>query len=141
VKLATIRKTDGRERVAVVVDDERRLLDLGSAHQRVRGGESPSLASMVALIEGGDNALDLARELVAAAPEEAIVDRAAVAMLAPIPVPPQIRDFLAFEQHLKGAFAMAEQLTGRHMDISEVWYRNRSTTRPTASRSSVPTPR
>jgi 2-keto-4-pentenoate hydratase/2-oxohepta-3-ene-1,7-dioic acid hydratase in catechol pathway len=123
MKLATIRATDGRERLAVVLDGEHRLVDLGCAHERLRGGEHPALGSMVALIEGGDSALDLARELVAAVPEEAIVDRSAVAMLAPIPVPPQIRDFLAFEQHLKGAFAMAEQLTGRHMDIPEVWYR------------------
>jgi hypothetical protein len=45
-----------------------------------------------------------------------------VTLLAPIPVPPQVRDFLAFEQHLNGAFAIAEQLTGRHMDIPAVWY-------------------
>lgn len=122
MKLATIRTGDGRERVAVVLDGERRLLDLGSAHERVRGGESAALASMLALIGGGDAALELARQLVEAAPEEAIVDRSAVTLLAPIPVPPQIRDFLAFEQHLKGAFAMAEQLTGRHMDIPAVWY-------------------
>jgi 2-keto-4-pentenoate hydratase/2-oxohepta-3-ene-1,7-dioic acid hydratase in catechol pathway len=122
VKLATIRIGDGRERVAVVLDGERRLLDLGSAHERVRGGESAALASMLALIGGGEAVLDVARQLVEAAPEEAIVDRSAVTLLAPIPVPPQIRDFLAFEQHLKGAFAMAEQLTGRHMDIPAVWY-------------------
>ena len=122
MKLATIRIGDGRERVAVVLDGERRLLDLGSAHERVRGGESAALASMLALIEGGEAVLELARQLVEAAPEEAIVDRSAVTLLAPIPVPPQIRDFLAFEQHLKGAFAMAEQLTGRHMDIPAVWY-------------------
>jgi 2-keto-4-pentenoate hydratase/2-oxohepta-3-ene-1,7-dioic acid hydratase in catechol pathway len=122
MKLATIRTGDGRERVAVVVDDERRLVDLGSAHERLRGGEHPALGSMVALIGGGELALDVARELVEAAPEEAIVERSAVAMLAPIPVPPQIRDFLAFEQHLKGAFGMAEQFTGRHMEIPAVWY-------------------
>ena len=122
MKLATIRTGDGRERVAVVVDDERRLVDLGSAHERLRGGEHPALGSMVALIGGGEVALDVARELVEAAPEEAIVQRSAVAMLAPIPVPPQIRDFLAFEQHLKGAFGMAEQFTGRHMEIPAVWY-------------------
>jgi hypothetical protein len=45
-----------------------------------------------------------------------------VTLLAPIPVSPQVRDFLAFEQHLKGAFAIAEQLTGRYMDIPAVWY-------------------
>jgi 2-keto-4-pentenoate hydratase/2-oxohepta-3-ene-1,7-dioic acid hydratase in catechol pathway len=122
VKLATIRIGDGRERVAVVLDGERRLLDLASAHERLRGGESTALASMLALIGGGEAVLELARQLVEAAPEEAMVDRSAVTLLAPIPMPPQIRDFLAFEQHLKGAFAMAEQLTGRHMDIPAVWY-------------------
>ena len=122
MRLATIRTGDGRERVAVIVDDERHLVDLGSAHERLRGGEHPALGSMVALIGGGEVALDVARELVEAAPEEAIVERSGVAMLAPIPVPPQIRDFLAFEQHLKGAFGMAEQFTGRHMEIPAVWY-------------------
>jgi 2-keto-4-pentenoate hydratase/2-oxohepta-3-ene-1,7-dioic acid hydratase in catechol pathway len=123
MRLATIRTGDGPEGVAVVLDGGRRLLDLRSAHQRVRGGDSAALRSMVALIGGGEEALDLARELVEAAPAEAMVDRSAVRLMAPIPVPPQIRDFLAFEQHLKGAFAMAERLTGRHMDIPAVWYR------------------
>jgi 2-keto-4-pentenoate hydratase/2-oxohepta-3-ene-1,7-dioic acid hydratase in catechol pathway len=122
MRLATIRTGDGRERVAVVLDGERRVLDLATAHERVRGGEHPAFGSMVALIEGDEAALDVARELVEAAPEEANLDRSAVRLLAPIPVPPQIRDFLAFEQHLKGAFSMAEQLTGRHMDIPAVWY-------------------
>jgi hypothetical protein len=85
-------------------------------------GESAALASMLAFIRGSETVLELARQLVEAAPEEAMVDRLAVTLLAPIPVPPQIRDFLAFEQHLKGAFAMAEQLTGRHVDIPAVWY-------------------
>lgn len=122
MRLATIRTGDGRERVAAVLDGERRVLDLGSAHERVRGGEHPALGSMLALIEGDEAALDVARELVDAAPDEAMLDRSAVTLLAPIPVPPQIRDFLAFEQHLTGAFAMAEQLTGRHMEIPAVWY-------------------
>lgn len=122
MRLATIRTDDGRERVAAVLDGERRVLDLGSAHERVRGGEHPALGSMLALIEGDAAALDVARELVDAAPDEAMLDRSAVTLLAPIPVPPQIRDFLAFEQHLTGAFAMAEQLTGRHMEIPAVWY-------------------
>lgn len=122
MKLATIRGRDGREGVAAVLDAGRRLLDLGAAHWRMRGGESPALGSMVALIEGGQAALALARELAEEAPEEAMLDRSAVTLLAPMPVPPQIRDFLAFEEHLKGAFAMAEQLTGRHADIPAVWY-------------------
>jgi 2-keto-4-pentenoate hydratase/2-oxohepta-3-ene-1,7-dioic acid hydratase in catechol pathway len=78
---------------------------------------------MVALIEGGEPALDRTRELIAAAPEEAIVDAAAAVVFAPIPRPPQIRDFLAFEQHLTASFAMAERLTGRRLEIPAVWYR------------------
>jgi hypothetical protein len=53
VKLATIRSGEGREGVAVVLDGERRVLVLDSAHERVPGGESAALASMMALIEGG----------------------------------------------------------------------------------------
>lgn len=77
---------------------------------------------MLNLIEGGDEAVDLARAVVDSAPNESFADLATVELLAPLTVPPQIRDFLAFEEHLKGAFAMAEQLTGRHQDIPAVWY-------------------
>ncbi len=122
VKLATIGLGDGRERVAAVLDDGRRVVDLGSAHVLMRGGESPRLASMMALIAGGEAALEVAGELVEAAPEEAMLGLSAVRLLAPIPVPPQIRDFLAFEQHLIGAFAMAERFTGRSLEIPAVWY-------------------
>ena len=52
MRLATICTGDGRERVAVVLDGERRVLDLESAHERVRGGEHPAFGSMVALIDG-----------------------------------------------------------------------------------------
>jgi hypothetical protein len=82
------------------------------------GKLSPPLwGRWVALIGGAGATLEQARQLVEAAPEEAMVDRSAVTLLTPIPVLPQIRDFLAFEQHLKGALAMAERLTGRHVDI------------------------
>jgi 2-keto-4-pentenoate hydratase/2-oxohepta-3-ene-1,7-dioic acid hydratase in catechol pathway len=47
VKLATVRTSDGPEGVAVVVDDGRRVLDLGTAQQRVHGGAHPALVSVV----------------------------------------------------------------------------------------------
>jgi 2-keto-4-pentenoate hydratase/2-oxohepta-3-ene-1,7-dioic acid hydratase in catechol pathway len=123
VKLATIRANGRRERLAAGLDGGSHLLDLAAAHALLRGRRAPWLHSMVALIEGGEPALDRTRELVAAAPAEAVLDSAAAVLLAPIPRPPQIRDFLAFEQHLTGAFAMAERLTGRHLTIPAVWYR------------------
>lgn len=76
----------------------------------------------MALIGRGEAALDLVRELAEAAPEEAIVDRSAVSLLAPIPVPPRIRDFTAFEQHLKGRSPWPKGSPGGHMEIPAVRY-------------------
>ena len=36
-----------------------------------------------------------------------------VRLLAPLPEPCQISDYMMFEEHLKNAFAQAEKLTGR----------------------------
>jgi hypothetical protein len=47
VKVATIAAGDGRDRVVVVVDSDRRLLNLGSARGRMPGGESPGLGCEV----------------------------------------------------------------------------------------------
>ena len=56
------------------------------------------------------SALDDARALldwaVRAGIDDAIVPRAQVVLLAPVPVPRQMRDFLSFEQHLRNAREM-----------------------------------
>jgi len=51
---------------------------------------------MLALIEGGKSALDLAAKTMLSPPEESVLPLASVRLLAPIPVPPQIRDFFCF---------------------------------------------
>ena len=62
---------------------------------------------MQALIEAGEPALGRAREIVADAQHSGrgVIDAASVRLLAPLPVPPQMRDFLCFEKHLIQAFA------------------------------------
>ena len=57
---------------------------------------------MQALIEVGEPALNRAREIVAAAQTggRGTIDTASVKLLAPLPVPAQMRDFLCFEKHL-----------------------------------------
>lgn len=104
-----------------------RLLDGGmtaAASQRVSAALIP--ADMVAFIEGGEAALDAAREAREWAlagsgdgqdggptPTHAIGD---VRLLAPIPRPPMLRDFMAFETHLKNIYPKM----GR--EIPDEWY-------------------
>ena len=67
-------------------------------------------ASVLTLVEGGDAALDQAYEAVKRAPASAILARADVRLRAPIQPPPQMRDCLCFELHLKQAFAASRKL-------------------------------
>ncbi len=65
---------------------------------------------MLAIIEGGDVALDRAYQAIKSAPASAIVARADVRLRAPIQPPPQMRDCLCFELHLQQAFAASRKL-------------------------------
>jgi 2-keto-4-pentenoate hydratase/2-oxohepta-3-ene-1,7-dioic acid hydratase in catechol pathway len=100
----------------VLIDGDRRVLDLQAAHMgRYRNRRSKHLASVLALVEGGDDALDLAHSLAGARrpPAGAVHARADVRLLAPIPQPPQMRDFLCFEKHLVQAFQAAREVRAR----------------------------
>ena len=102
------------------------LLDEGLAPEaalRVSSALIP--ADMVGVIEGGARALDAAREALdwasrhasAAAGVTVSPAAAGVRMLAPIPRPPMLRDFMGFEQHLLNIFPKL----GR--EIPPEWYR------------------
>lgn len=82
------------------------LLDLAAA-ARLRGAASPDFASMQSLIESGPAGWDGARKLVAAPPDEALVPPGSARLLAPLPLPAQIRDFMCFEKHVIQAFGAA----------------------------------
>ena len=94
-----------------MIDGGRRIVDLSRA-----------FPDMLALIEAGDAGRATAEEIVADPPPDAVVDLAAVRLGAPLPCPPQIRDFLCFEEHLRNSFAQAERMTGRKFEIPAVWY-------------------
>ena len=72
----------------------------------VEGGRKVALltgfSSVLEIVEGGSNALDRAHESLKRSPTMLAVGN--VRLLAPIPHPPQMRDFLCFEQHLVQAF-------------------------------------
>lgn len=90
MKLVTYRiKT--AERVGALVGDDT-VVDL------------PKFPNMESLISGGDRALDTARELAANPTSDATHALDSVQLLSPLPCPPQMRDFMCFEQHLRQAF-------------------------------------
>ncbi|HEY5211134.1 MAG TPA: fumarylacetoacetate hydrolase family protein [Stellaceae bacterium] len=99
----------GAQRVGAFISGDRKIVDLAAA----RGGTMPpAFASMLALIEAGEPGLALARDTVAAAERDGtgVIDTESVRLLSPLPLPPQMRDFLCFEKHLLQAFGQARKL-------------------------------
>jgi 2-keto-4-pentenoate hydratase/2-oxohepta-3-ene-1,7-dioic acid hydratase in catechol pathway len=107
MKLVTF-VASGTERIGALIDGDRRIVDFAAANS----GADPAFASMLALIEGGDAALDRAREIAAQAQRSGrgVLDTASVRLLAPLPKPPQMRDFLCFEKHLIQAFTQIQKM-------------------------------
>ncbi len=117
------REGAGGERIGAVVDAGRAVVDLQAAHEARRGERSPHLESMLALLDGGEPAMALARERAEAAPAAATRPLEELRLLAPLPRPRQIRDFLCFEEHLQN---VVEQMKRRGaasaLGIAPVWY-------------------
>jgi len=120
VKLATFAGAGQAPALGVV--DGASVVSVQAAHERLRGDRSPALEGMLALIRGGVEALELAGELAREAPADCRHALAEVTLLAPLPEPSQIRDFLCFEEHLKNSFAQAAKLTGEEREVPAVWY-------------------
>lgn len=89
---------DGQERVGALVNGDREIVDLS--------GADPRFATMLSLIESGDEGLALARARVEARPEASVLAMDRCRLLAPLPRPTQIRDCLTFPDHLKGGVRM-----------------------------------
>ena len=92
----------GGQRIGALVDNDRRIVDFVAAQDN----PDAVFQSMQALIEGGPAALDRAREIVGAAQKigRGVIEAGSVKLLSPLPLPPQMRDFLCFEKHLIQAY-------------------------------------
>ena len=102
MKLVTYDR-QGAQRAGALINDDSAIVDLADAHAKAFGENQAAFSSVQAMIEGGDAALDRAYETVKKGAGDAI-DRSGVRLLAPVPVPIQIRDCLCFETHLKQSF-------------------------------------
>ena len=139
MKLVTFRTEDGDDRIGALSPADDAVVDLQAAQIASANTPNPAFESMLALIEAGDAALDRARALATDPPAEAVRDRDRVHLRTPLPQPPQIRDCLCFEEHLRQAFAVSRKLRAQQQpdpeaalreleargefQIPEVWYR------------------
>lgn len=132
-------QTSSGQRIGVLTDGGQ-VIDLNGAARRHDGNANPAFVSMIALMEAGPAGLDSARRLI----ELEIGDSAHLVkptdyrLLAPVPRPTQMRDFLCFEKHLRQARAVryrrlaaatddpeaafAEYEASGAMDPAPIWY-------------------
>jgi 2-keto-4-pentenoate hydratase/2-oxohepta-3-ene-1,7-dioic acid hydratase in catechol pathway len=104
MKLATYQTPDGPA-VGIVVPDTGQLINAAAACTRLLGARHRALASMQSLIESGPEGMNLLRRLplrdAAIGPFAQPLNH--VRLLAPLPVPPQLRDCSVFAQHVSNA--------------------------------------
>jgi 2-keto-4-pentenoate hydratase/2-oxohepta-3-ene-1,7-dioic acid hydratase in catechol pathway len=124
MKLATYLRPGGAQPAVGVVDTEReRMLDLAGASQALRGIADPAFSSMLSLIEAGETGLAETETLAGEWPKSCSLPLPSVRLLSPLPIPPQMRDCLVFEQHLVNAQAQWEKMTGKPAaGVPDVWY-------------------
>lgn len=97
MKLATF-ETGGKQRIGVVDTQKKEILDLAAA-----SGGNPAFADMLALINAGASGLAEAKKLAGEWKKDAVVPLEGTKLLAPIPVPPQMRDASVYATHVKNA--------------------------------------
>jgi 2-keto-4-pentenoate hydratase/2-oxohepta-3-ene-1,7-dioic acid hydratase in catechol pathway len=122
MKLVTFRREGGAPRAGALVEGGRKVFDLQEAHQQRHAKRSPRLTSVLEIVRAGQEGLDLASGLVKKPRKDDMVGTEEVQLLAPIPHPPQMRDFLCFEKHLVQAFGAVAKLRGTEARIPKIWY-------------------
>lgn len=104
MKLATVRKA-GSDHPALVLDGGSTYLLLDVGWHELTGRAPQHLASMLAIIDGGADALQQISEVRAADSATARLAAAEARLLPPLPEPPQIRDYGCFPDHFRNARA------------------------------------
>jgi len=116
MKLVTFVDEREKPRLGAFINSDSQIVDIADVDAATNGAPSPHFASVLAMIGGGDRALEDAYRLMESAPEHRLRDRDSVVLLAPIQPIPQMRDCLCFELHLQQAFAAARQVRANASD-------------------------
>ena len=117
MKLVTFDAGEGPRTGAIIGDGS--IVDLAAAAPETTRA---MLSTMLALIEGGEPALDAAREIVARSRGDHGYDPAYVRYLPPLPVPNSIRDFANFELHCLQALEASMRMRAASQPDPEAAY-------------------
>ncbi|MEM9750601.1 MAG: fumarylacetoacetate hydrolase family protein [Pseudomonadota bacterium] len=139
MKLITYLDQTGLQRLGALLESGG-ALDLAAANADAKAGETAWFADMLGLIEAGDPGRAAAAALIAAPPSSALFDPSKVKLCAPLPQPPQIRDFMVFEKHFQQSIvsitklraleagrdpaeALAEAEADGKLTLPPIWYK------------------
>jgi 2-keto-4-pentenoate hydratase/2-oxohepta-3-ene-1,7-dioic acid hydratase in catechol pathway len=139
MRLVTYCETgDDRERLGVLTPNGSDIVDLQAVAVREGCASAPQFNGMLELVRGGSAALAQARALLERAQPAERFERRKVRLLAPLPVPEQIRCFSAFEEHSRRSsapmlklmaalspaayLAAAERAASGRLDLPKLWY-------------------
>jgi 2-keto-4-pentenoate hydratase/2-oxohepta-3-ene-1,7-dioic acid hydratase in catechol pathway len=113
---------NGSHHIGALLDDGKTLSDFTASER-----SSPHFRDMLSFIDAGDDALTEARNLIRR--PKVHVSLSAVRLLAPVPEPRQMRDFLCFEKHLRQARANRyllgigdKAVDPTSVEVPGVWY-------------------
>lgn len=121
MKLVTFIAPGGAQHIGALLPGDTTLVDFTASDTRAH------FRDMLALIDGGDAALDAARALLAK--PGVIRELASVKLMAPVPVPRRLRDCLCFEKHFRQSRANrylfgigTARLDPAGVELPRVWY-------------------
>jgi 2-keto-4-pentenoate hydratase/2-oxohepta-3-ene-1,7-dioic acid hydratase in catechol pathway len=122
MKLATFETDDGARHVGAVLSGGETLADLTASDS------SSTFRDMLSLIDSGAPGLERARAIISA--PSVVRGIAQVRLLAPVPKPRQMRDFLCFDQHWKQARASRNRMAANgqptdpaRIELPAIWYK------------------
>jgi len=124
VKLSTF-KSGGQEKIGIVHTGDTLLFDLPAAANR-SGSANPAFASMLALIDAGESALEQAAKVFEkhGKDESLSIKTGTAEILAPIPEPRQMRDGMSFPLHIlqapRGQLKLAARAKGDMAELARI---------------------
>ena len=120
MKLVTYEHNGSGPRAGAIVSGGTEIVDLLSANMGMGSSSANEwYANIQSMIEGGDEALHTAYDLIKKAPSSARVAYEDVILHAPVQPPIQIRDCLCFEGHLINAFQNARKMRASQSEDPE----------------------
>ncbi len=93
-----------KQKLALLTNDQQQAIDLMAAHQKIFGKRFSHFNSLLSFINAGEKAKDVAEqcwyEIKKKGMDELLFRLSETKILAPVPKPTSIRDFMSFEDHI-----------------------------------------